>query len=129
MKLPAGTDGGTITNPQEEGLIKDLMDFRGAIEIDTASGHGFIITENGKLVAAYFRNSEGAFRGKAALSHMITGSDRERRDLPSRLPSGNIPKQNLPSRSKCRRDENILIAEPVQAPGGRPAEPASVPGL
>jgi len=74
MKLPAGTDGGTITNPQEEGLTQYLQDFRGAIEIDTPSGHGFIITENGNLIAAYFRNRDGAFRGKAALSHMISES-------------------------------------------------------
>jgi predicted regulator of Ras-like GTPase activity (Roadblock/LC7/MglB family) len=75
MKFPAGTDGGIISNPQDEGFIRDLMAFVGAIEIETGSGHGFILTENGKLISAYFRNDEGEFRGKEALSYMTMDSD------------------------------------------------------
>ena len=75
MEFPAGTDGGIISNPQDEGFIQDLMAFVGAIEIETGSGHGFILTENGKLISAYFRSDEGVFRGKEALSHMTMGSD------------------------------------------------------
>lgn len=74
MRLPAGTDGGTITNPQEEGLIQYLMAFCGAIEIETGAGHGFILTENGKLIAAYFKSGEKAARGKEALSYMTMDS-------------------------------------------------------
>ncbi len=74
MKLPAGTNGGTITNPQEEGLIQYLMAFRGAIEIETGAGRGFIITENGKLIAAYFKSGEIVSRGKEALSYMTMDS-------------------------------------------------------
>ena len=74
MRLPAGTDGGTITNPQEEGLIPYLMAFRGAIEIETGAGHGFILTENGKLIAAYFKSGETVSRGKEALSYLMTDS-------------------------------------------------------
>ena len=74
MKLPKGTDGGTITNPQEEGMITYLMEFRGAIEIETSAGHGFILTENGKLIAAYFKSGETASRGKEALSYMTMDS-------------------------------------------------------
>jgi predicted regulator of Ras-like GTPase activity (Roadblock/LC7/MglB family) len=74
MKLPAGTDGGTITNPQEEGLIPYLMSFRGAIEIETGEGHGFILTENGKLLAAYFKSDEIVSRGKEALSYLMKDS-------------------------------------------------------
>ena len=37
MKFPAGTDGGTISNPQDEEFIQDLMAFCGAIEITTGN--------------------------------------------------------------------------------------------
>ncbi len=70
MNLPAGTDGGTITDPQSEGLIEYLMAFCGAIEIETGAGCGFIFTENGKLRAAYFKSGEAITRGKEALSYM-----------------------------------------------------------
>jgi predicted regulator of Ras-like GTPase activity (Roadblock/LC7/MglB family) len=75
MKFPAGTDGGTISNPQDEGFIRELMSFVGAIEIETGSGHGFILTDKGKLISAYFRSEQGAFKGKEALSHMTMDSD------------------------------------------------------
>jgi len=74
MKLPAGTDGGTITNPQDEGFIQDLMVFRGAIEIKTIAGNGFILVEKGKLVAAYFRTGTDTFHGKTALAYMTLDS-------------------------------------------------------
>ena len=75
MKFPAGTDGGTISNPQDEGFIRELMSFVGAIEIDTGSGHGFILTDRGKLISAYFHSEQGVFKGKEALSHMTLDSD------------------------------------------------------
>ena len=74
MKLPAGTDGGTITNPQDEGFIKDLMVFRGAIEIKTTPGNGFILVDKGKMVAAYFRAGADTFHGKTALAYMTLDS-------------------------------------------------------
>jgi predicted regulator of Ras-like GTPase activity (Roadblock/LC7/MglB family) len=78
MILPQGTDGGTITNPQEEGLVQYLMAFRGAIQIETGAGHGFILTENGKLIAAYFKSGEIISRGKEALSYMTLDSPENR---------------------------------------------------
>jgi predicted regulator of Ras-like GTPase activity (Roadblock/LC7/MglB family) len=70
MKLPAGIDGGVITNPQEEGAVRQLMTFRGAVEIDTQLGHGFILTDHGTLIAVYFKDMSGSFKGKTALEHM-----------------------------------------------------------
>jgi predicted regulator of Ras-like GTPase activity (Roadblock/LC7/MglB family) len=128
MKLPAGTDGGTITNPQEEGLVQYLMDFRGAIEIDTPSGHGFIITENGKLVAAYFRNSEGAFRGKTALSHMITESTGGA-EAPQSFTLRKYSAEEFVQALEVSRNENILIAEPAPSPAKSPPEASTVPEL
>lgn len=76
MKFPAGTPGGTISDPQDERFINDMMAFCGAIEITTADGHGFLLTDNGRLIAAYFRSSDGVFRGKEALAHMtLDGGD------------------------------------------------------
>jgi predicted regulator of Ras-like GTPase activity (Roadblock/LC7/MglB family) len=71
MKLPDGTDIGVITNPQDKGLIPYLMTLRGAIDIDTGMGQGFILTENGNLIAAYFRNDARTYRGKTALEYLM----------------------------------------------------------
>jgi predicted regulator of Ras-like GTPase activity (Roadblock/LC7/MglB family) len=78
MKFPAGKNGGTISNPQDEKFIQDLMAFCGAIEITTGTGHGFILTDNARLISAYFREGDKIFRGRDALSHMTLdtgGSD------------------------------------------------------
>ncbi len=86
MRLPAGTVEGIITNPHKEGLRQYLMTFhkeglrqylmtfRGLVEAETLSGHGFILNDNGKMVGAYFKDTEGFFRGKSALLHMVMES-------------------------------------------------------
>jgi predicted regulator of Ras-like GTPase activity (Roadblock/LC7/MglB family) len=74
MRLPAGTVEGIITNPHKEGLRQYLLTFRGLVEAETLSGHGFILNDTGKLVGAYFKDTEGFFRGKSALLHMVTES-------------------------------------------------------
>ncbi len=74
MRLPAGTVEGIITNPHKEGLLQYLMTFRGLVEAETLSGHGFILNDNGKMVGAYFKNTDGFFRGKSALLHMVMES-------------------------------------------------------
>ena len=74
MRLPAGTVGGIITNPHKERLLQYLMTFRGLVEAETLSGHGFILNDNGKMVGAYFKDTEGFFRGKSALLHMVMES-------------------------------------------------------
>jgi len=113
MKLPAGTDGGTITNPQEEGLIQYLMDFRGAIEINSTAGHGFIITDKGKLLAAYFRSAEGPFRGKPALNHMISESALNA-DTPQSFHLRKYTESELVQATEVARSENLLIIEAIQ---------------
>ncbi|OPY37603.1 MAG: Roadblock/LC7 domain protein [Methanoregula sp. PtaU1.Bin051] len=70
MELPAGTWAGVMTNPQEEGAIRKLMSFRGVIWIDTSVGQGLILADHGALIAAYFKDGYGTFRGKAAFDHM-----------------------------------------------------------
>jgi predicted regulator of Ras-like GTPase activity (Roadblock/LC7/MglB family) len=74
MRLPAGTVEGIITNPHKEGLHQYLITFRGLVEAETLSGHGFILNDNGKMVGAYFKDTEGFFRGKPALLQMLMES-------------------------------------------------------
>lgn len=70
MRLPAGTVEGIITNPEKEGLFQYLMTFRGLIETEAPSGHGFILIDNGKLLAAYFKNTQQSYRGESSLAPM-----------------------------------------------------------
>jgi predicted regulator of Ras-like GTPase activity (Roadblock/LC7/MglB family) len=74
MKLPAGTDGGTITNPQDETIFDELTAFRGAVEIRTSSGTGFILVDQGKLLAAMFQTATDSYLGRTALSFMTMDS-------------------------------------------------------
>jgi predicted regulator of Ras-like GTPase activity (Roadblock/LC7/MglB family) len=75
MNFPAGTDEGTVSNPLDEGFIRGLMSFVGAIEIETSTGHGFILADKGKLIAAYFHSTAGTFRGKEALTRLTQESE------------------------------------------------------
>jgi len=124
MKFPAGTDSGIISNPQDEGFIRDLMAFVGAIEIETGAGHGFILTENGNLISAYFRSDDGAFRGKEALSHMTLGSDGND-DQTFSLRRYDAGEFSLALR--ISRDEHLLLAGPEPA-SPIEATPAPQPG-
>jgi len=123
MKFPAGTDGGIISNPQDEGFIRDLMVFTGAIEIETGSGHGFILTENGILISAYFRSDDGVYKGKAALSHMTMdsgGSDNQTFSL------RRYDAAEFSLAVRISREEHLLFAEEEPA---SPAESEPAPQL
>ena len=77
MKLPGRTEGGVIINPQKEGMLQYLMAFKGGIMIDSGRGKGFILTRNGDLVAAYFKDKNGVYRGASAVQNLMAapGSD------------------------------------------------------
>ncbi|MFA5266332.1 MAG: roadblock/LC7 domain-containing protein [Methanoregula sp.] len=77
MKLPAGIDGGTITNPRDEEFFNELSAFRGAVEIRTPAGTGFILVDEGRLQAAMFRTATDAYQGASALSCLTTDSGDE----------------------------------------------------
>jgi predicted regulator of Ras-like GTPase activity (Roadblock/LC7/MglB family) len=74
MKLPAGTEGGVIINPQKEGTLQYLMAFKGVLMIDSGRGKGFILTRNGDLIAAYFKDEYGVYRGTAAVHSLMAAS-------------------------------------------------------
>ena len=114
MKFPAGTDGGYISSPQDEDAVRRLMSFAGTIEIDTGSGHGFILAEKGTLLAAYFRSDEGVFRGKGALSCMSLDSD-EADEQSFKLRS--YSSDEFAQAVRIAKEENLLMI------GGEPAYP------
>ena len=64
MKLPPGTHGGVVINPQEKGMLQYFKAFKGAIEIENGQGTGFILTFNGELVAASLRTKMGFTKGR-----------------------------------------------------------------
>ncbi len=107
MKFPAGTDGGTISNPQDEGFVQELTTFRGAIEIETGAGHGLILTDNGTLVSAYFRTGEGAFKGNDALSRMT--SEQGEDEAPQTFSLRKYDEQEFSQAVRISRDEDLLL--------------------
>lgn len=128
MKLPDGTDCGVITNLQDEGLVRYLMTFRGALVIDSTPGNGFLITDNGNLLAAYFSDSRTKYRGKAALDYLIGEAGR-----------AGTPRQKYSLRSYegtefqdvidlCTRENLMLVKTPGPKPAGVvPQVPGSPP--
>jgi predicted regulator of Ras-like GTPase activity (Roadblock/LC7/MglB family) len=115
MKLPAGTEGGTVTDPQDEKFIQELRVFLGAIEIKTSAGNGFILTRSGKLVAAYFRTSAGPFRGRAALSYITLESGNG-----DEIQNFHLRKYNeseFATALRICRESSLLIAEDTSEPG------------
>ncbi|MEN6396461.1 MAG: roadblock/LC7 domain-containing protein [Methanoregula sp.] len=71
MELPAGTGGDVIINPQKEGMLQYLMALKGALIIESGRGSGFILTNNGTMVAAYFKDPHGVYAGTAALRNLM----------------------------------------------------------
>jgi predicted regulator of Ras-like GTPase activity (Roadblock/LC7/MglB family) len=132
MKLPAGTDGGTITNPQDEGFIQDLMVFRGAIEIKTIAGNGFILVEKGKLVAGYFRTGTDTFHGKTALAYMTLDSGDSDTAKKFRLRKYNET-EFVSALNICRETGLLILDEApepeVKASEKPPVVPAAPPNL
>lgn len=116
MKFPAGTDGGTISNPQDEGFIQDMMAFCGAIEITTGAGHGFILTDNGKLISAYFRDGDGEFKGKHALAHMTLDSGGS--ESPQTFSLHTYNPEEFAQAMQISRDEQLLLTAPAPPPAG-----------
>ena len=122
MKFPAGTPGGTISNPQDEQFIQDMMVFCGAIEITTASGHGFILTDNGRLISAYFRRGGSVFRGKEALAHLSL--DAGDNDTSQSFSLHRYNPDELAQAVRISEEERLLLAGtvPESPPAGTPVE-------
>ena len=71
MKMPAGSQGGIVFDSPRGDTLENLRGFRGAIEVETDHGKGFILMRNGELVAASFEDKEQLYRGDAALRYIM----------------------------------------------------------
>ncbi|MGB7993689.1 roadblock/LC7 domain-containing protein [Methanoregula sp.] len=71
MKLPAGRQEGVVIDPKKEDVIQYLKVFRGAIEITTIRGKGFILIRDGELIAAFFEDKESVYRADAAVRYIM----------------------------------------------------------
>jgi predicted regulator of Ras-like GTPase activity (Roadblock/LC7/MglB family) len=117
MRLPAGTVEGIITNPKKEGLLQYLMTFKGLIETETPSGHGFILINNGTLVSAYFKNAGALFRGQSALAPMNMESDTEF-ESPQTLNVRKYTDDEYSRAVQISLEEGLIIHEPGAPAGG-----------
>ena len=124
MKLPAGTDGGTVINPQDEEFFNELAAFRGAVEIRTSVGTGFILVDEGRMQAAMFRTATDAYQGESALSCMTMDSGDEGTSQTFHLRRYNDVEMER-AREICR-DAGLLI--PVKnTPGPAVTSPPAKP--
>ena len=117
MRLPAGTVEGILTNPKKEGLLQFLLTFKGLIETETPSGHGFILINNGTLVSAYFKDAGALFRGQSALAPMSMDSEADFLGLQTL----NVRKYTDDEYSRAVQislEENLIIHKP-----GAPSDP------
>lgn len=126
MKLPAGTDGGTITNPQDETVFDELISFRGAVEIRTSSGTGFILVEQGKLHAAMFRTATDSYEGRTALSFMNMDSGDAGTIEMFRLRTYNDA-EFARALEICRESRLLIVSEEMPPNADTPAVAASPP--
>ncbi len=128
MKLPAGTDGGTITNPRDEKFFDELAAFRGAVEIRTPSGTGFILVDDGRLQAAMFRTAEESYKGGSALSVMTTADSADE----GAVQTFHLRRYNdveFERALEISRDAGLLITEEItpESAAGPAAERADEP--
>ena len=71
MKLPVGTESSIVHGLRGGRAIEHLRGFQGVIETGTARGTGFILIRNSELVAAFFEDPVGQYRGIDALRHLM----------------------------------------------------------
>ncbi|HTY14313.1 MAG TPA: roadblock/LC7 domain-containing protein [Methanoregulaceae archaeon] len=74
MNLPEGTHIGYIANPLKEGDVQQIITLVGTIRISTSHGQGFILIDQGKLIAAMFSTGIKEYKGKHALEIINAGA-------------------------------------------------------
>ena len=117
MKFPPGTKGATFTDPRDEGFARARRIFCGAIDITTRTGHGFILTDHGRLVAAYFEDNNDRFRGKDALARLSLESEGD--DLPQTFSLRRYTNGEFELAVQISRDESLLLAPESLVYGGQ----------
>jgi hypothetical protein len=79
MIWPQGTDIGILKDPLHDESIRFILTFTGMIQMDEPEGTGGIVSDNGRMIAAYFEGRDGILRGRTAIDYMnrITSGVRE----------------------------------------------------
>ncbi|HSA37933.1 MAG TPA: roadblock/LC7 domain-containing protein [Methanoregula sp.] len=124
MKLPAGTEGGTITPHHDEKFFNDMKTFHGAVEIRTTLGTGFILYDKGRLLAAMFRTASGSHKAAGALPFMSLNSGNAGSN-----PTFHLRNYNDQEFSRaleiCRESRLLVISEEIPSPSGLQTLPES----
>jgi predicted regulator of Ras-like GTPase activity (Roadblock/LC7/MglB family) len=119
MKLPAGTEGGTMTNPMDEKFFDDLKAFHGAVEIRTPTGTGFILNDNGRVLAAMFHTGTNSYLGGSALSFMNMDSGNR-----GTVQTFHLRKYNDQEFTRaleiCRESRLLIVSEETPSPPAAP---------
>ena len=122
MKFPAGTDGGTIISPHNEGAARELGSFSGVIEVRSGAGQGLILAEQGRFLAACFSSDEGIVRGDEALIPMqLERADAEDRMFRLR----HYSREEFARAVRIAGEEHLLLEE--RTAGGIPEQPSPSP--
>lgn len=124
MKLPAGTEGGTITNPQDEKFFNDLKTFHGAVEIRTPLGTGFVLHDKGRLLAAMFRTATGSYKAAGALPFMSLNSGNAGSGQTFHL-RAYTDQEFTRALEICRESRLLVIADETPSPSVPPTRPES----
>lgn len=70
MIWPQGTDIGILKDPLHDESVRFILTFTGMIQMDEPEGTGGIVSDNGRMIAAYFDGRNGILRGRAAIDYM-----------------------------------------------------------
>ncbi len=70
MIWPQGTDIGILKDPLHDESIRFILTFTGMIQMDEPEGTGGIVSNNGRMIAAYFERRDGILRGRTAIDYM-----------------------------------------------------------
>jgi predicted regulator of Ras-like GTPase activity (Roadblock/LC7/MglB family) len=110
MEFPPGTNDGCVVNPQADGLFKHLMTFCGAIEVQSGTGQGAIVTDHGRLIAAYYEDESSFLRGQDALVR-ITCETEQNTCTDSSFTLKRYTRDDMDKAIRVARRENLLIEE------------------
>jgi predicted regulator of Ras-like GTPase activity (Roadblock/LC7/MglB family) len=104
MSLPDGTHIGYITNPLQEEDVQRIIGLIGMIQITTGHGQGFILIDQGKLIAAVFTTSTKVYKGNQALEIINAGA-------PEKMELRSYNKEEFGiAKAECQKERLLLEA-------------------
>jgi predicted regulator of Ras-like GTPase activity (Roadblock/LC7/MglB family) len=109
MNLPEGTHLGYINNPLQDKDVQLIIGHVGLIKITAQQGEGFILIDQGKIIAASFTSGDKSYSGNGALE-VINATTPERMEL-SRYKAD----EYQDAMETCRK-ENLLLQDETHIP-------------